>query len=473
MKRGTRTENLQSPVAWLAVGVMLSGLLPTSAHGFNAGSGQRPGTGEAHEFVAQDATADAQIEAEQDQRDREQEARDREEEKKQREQEKIEHVQELYDNGRDDLDEERYDRAIAKFTELTRIYQENAQKSTPLAQASAAQADAALYWIAFAQNKEGKRDAALATIAELKKEFPQSRWRKDAEALEIEVRQGTGQAVNPDTTNDSDLKALALQGIMNGDPQRGIPLIEKYLSGSASPKDKSKALFVLAQNGSPQSQEVLARIARGQSNPDLQRKAIEYLGMFGSAHSRDMLADIYASSNDPAMKRTVIHAYMLSGDREHILALAKGEKNDELRSAAIHNLGLTGGTNELEQLYLTESSTEAKKEILQALFLSGDSRKLAQVAQEEKDPELRREAVRCLGLQGGRQPELQSIYTKDPDRRVKEEVLNAYFIGGNASGLVAIARAEKDPELKKKAVEKLSVMGSKEANDYLMELLQK
>jgi len=59
------------------------------------------------------------------------------------------------------------------------------------------------------------------------------------------------------------------------------------------------------------------------------------------------------------------------------------------------------------------------------------------------------------------------------DRSLKEEVLNAYFISGNAKGLVAIARAEKDPGLKKKAVEKLSHMGSKEGNDYLMEILEK
>jgi len=36
-----------------------------------------------------------------------------------------------------------------------------------------------------------------------------------------------------------------------------------------------------------------------------------------------------------------------------------------------------------------------------------------------------------------------------------------------------IARSEKDPGLKKKAVEKLSLMGSKEGNDYLMEILEK
>jgi hypothetical protein len=38
---------------------------------------------------------------------------------------------------------------------------------------------------------------------------------------------------------------------------------------------------------------------------------------------------------------------------------------------------------------------------------------------------------------------------------------------------VQIARTEKDRELKKTAVSKLSLMNSKEGNDYLMELLQK
>ena len=78
-----------------------------------------------------------------------------------------------------------------------------------------------------------------------------------------------------------------------------------------------------------------------------------------------------------------------------------------------------------------------------------------------------------MGLMGGKQPELQSIYMNDSDRGVKEEVLNAYFLGGNANGLIAVARTEKDPGLKKKAVEKLSLMNSKEATNYLMELLDK
>jgi hypothetical protein len=86
---------------------------------------------------------------------------------------------------------------------------------------------------------------------------------------------------------------------------------------------------------------------------------------------------------------------------------------------------------------------------------------------------LRKAAIRDLGLMGGKDPALQTIYAKETDPGVKEEVLNAYFLAGNANALIAIARTEKDPELKKAAVSKLSLMHSKEGSDYLMELLQK
>jgi hypothetical protein len=73
----------------------------------------------------------------------------------------------------------------------------------------------------------------------------------------------------------------------------------------------------------------------------------------------------------------------------------------------------------------------------------------------------------------GKSDTLQSIYAKETDRSLKEEVLNAYFISGNAHALVAAAKSEKDPDLRKRAVEKLSLMNSKEGSEYLMDLLNK
>ncbi|HXH67421.1 MAG TPA: HEAT repeat domain-containing protein [Candidatus Limnocylindrales bacterium] len=326
--------------------------------------------------------------------------RDHQAEARDMEQERAERMQELYDEGREALDEDQFREAERSFTELVRL--------------NGPQTDAALYWMAYAQNREGKKEASLGTIAELKKRYPQSRWKKDGEALEIEVRSSTGSKANPEAQNDEDLKLLALQGLMNSNPEKAMPLVEGILNGAGSPRMKSKALFVLAQNGSPQAEDVLGKIARGQSNPDLQRKAVSYLATFGGTQAGKILAEVYRTSNDLEIKRAVIRSYIISGDHEQLGALAKGEANAELRKEAIRNLGIVGG-----------------------------------------------------------QADLQALYVKETDRSVKEEIINAYFIGGDAKELIATARAEKDPELKKKAVEKLSLMGSKEANDYLMELLQK
>jgi HEAT repeat protein len=434
-----------------------------------------PSGARAHRFMASPRTAadfapDPQHvqDQEQEKREREQEAREREEEKrergqeaKEREQEKIEQLQELYEDGREDLDDDRYEQATAKFKEL--------------ADMNGPQTDAALYWKAYAENKTGKRDTALSTIADLKRRFPQSRWLKDAGALEIEVRQSTGQPAKPADQSDEELRMLVIQGLMNSDPERAMPLLEKVLNGSASPKEKSKALFVLAQNGSPQGREIIARIARGQSNPELQRKAVEYLGLFGGAESQKTLAEIYASTGDASIKHAILRGYMISGNHELLFAAAKNEKDESLRREAIRQLGLVHGTSQLQQLYKTESSPEVRREILQAFFLAGDSGILAQAAETEKDPEVRRAAIRNLGLIGSHEAgqALQTIYAKESDRQSKEEVLNAFFIQGNAHALVTIARSEKDPQLKKTAVSKLSLMKSKEGTDYLMELLQK
>ncbi|MGC1089377.1 MAG: HEAT repeat domain-containing protein, partial [Candidatus Acidiferrum sp.] len=366
-----------------------------------------------------------------------------------------------YSDGREALDEDRYDKASEKFGELVSM--------------NGPQTDAAMYWKAYAENKLGKRDSALTTIANLKQKFPQSRWIKDAGALEIEVRQSTGQPAHPESQPDEELKMLAITGLMNSDPQRALPLLEKVLNGTGTPKEKSKALFVIAQNGTEQSREILARIARGESNPDLQRKAVEYLGLFGGPEAHKTLADIYASTTDVAIKRAILKSYMVAGDKEHLFEAAKSEKDPALRADAIRQLGIVHAPEELHQLYQRETSTDVKKDLLQAFFLSGDGKFLAEVAQSDKDPEVRRAAIHNLGLLGSEDARnaLLAIYAKETDRENKETVLNALFIQGNAHALVTIARAEKDPELKKTAVSKLALMNSKEGNDYLMEILQK
>src|SRR5258707_9706611 len=265
--------------------------------------------------------------------------------------------------GQLDRDRSRWDQAGDNFSEA--------------AARGGARADGALYWKAYALNKLGRRDEALAAIAELRKSHPSSRWLDDARALEIEIKQAGGKPVSPESADDEELKLMALNSFMNSDPERALPLIEKLLHSSQSPKIKERALFVLTQSGSAKARQLVVQMAKGGSNPDLQMKAVHYLGVMGG---KQELGEVYAATNDAEVKHAVLHGLMVAGAKEQLLAAAKGEKSAELRQQAIHWLGTMGAEPELWQIYQGEPSAEVRQTIVHALFIGGKTHHLGESA---------------------------------------------------------------------------------------------
>jgi HEAT repeat protein len=400
-------------------------------------------------------------EREQEARELEQEAREREQEARELAQEKIDRKRELYDEGTEAIDEGKLQKAIEKFNQVI--------------DGRGAHAEGALYWKAYAQNRLAQRADALETLETLRRTYPKSRWLDDAKALEVEVRQSSGQRVSPEAESNEDLKLIAINSLLGTDPEQALPMLEKFLSGPQSLVLKERALFVLSQSGSPKAHEVVGRIASGSRNPELQMMAIRDLGLFGGKESRATLEEIYKSSHDAEAKRAILQSFMMSGERGRLLEVAKSEQSAELRAEAVKQLGVMGGRAELYQLYQTETSSEVKKHILQAMFVGGDVERTLGLARTEKDPELRRQAVRNLGLMGKDKTAdaLASIYSSDKDPEIKRAVIQAFFLQGNATPLIQIARQEKDMSLKKEAVQKLSLMHGKESTDFMMELLNK
>jgi HEAT repeat protein len=364
----------------------------------------------------------------------------------------------LYERGTDALDEGRWERALEAFSEAARLTGDRTEGS--------------LYWKAYAENKLGRRGDAVATIGELKRRFPKGRWTNDAAALEVEV---AGRNARPESESDDELKLIAINSLVHSDPERAIPLLQKILQGPQTPKMKERALFVLAQSGSSQARQIVADIARGRSNPGLQEKAIKYLGLFGGKESRQILAEIYASSPSVEARERILKSFMTAGDRERVLAAARGEKDARLRAAAARLLGVMGARQELWDLYRTESDREVKDAIVQGMFVAGDAEHISELARNEKDPELRHRAIKKLGLLGRTRTGdiLLSIYRGDKDPEARRAALQGLFVQNNAHALVELARAEKDREWKQEIVQKLSVMHDKEATDYLIEILNK
>jgi HEAT repeat protein len=368
---------------------------------------------------------------------------------------------ELYEKGTEALDDGAWDEASAAFRSVANL--------------KGRRADAALYWLAYAHSKQGQGADALAALDELRRGHPQSRWAKEAKVLELEIRQKSGQPTNPESVADEDLKLMALNGLLNTDPDQAIPLLEKFLKADQSPKLQDRALFVLCQSDSPRAREIVRRIARGESNPDLQRRAIQNLGIFGGEESRQELQQIYASNSNPEVRKGVLQAFMVSGENDRVLEAARTEKDPDVRAHAIHMLGAMGAQDELWAMYQAESSSQAKKALLQALGVGGAVERLLEAARTEKNMEVRLDAIRMLGPFAGpaHAGAIMEIYKDGTDPRVREAALQALFVQGNVKALIEIARTEKDPELRKQAVTHLSVMGSKEATAFLLEILNK
>jgi HEAT repeats len=367
------------------------------------------------------------------------------------------HEDELYSSAKDALDNSEYDNAIKQFDEVIRIH--------------GRRADGAMYFKAYALGKAGNKAQGLTTIGELRKQYPKSTWLRDAGVLEQELRGGG----NPDNISDEELKMLALQSLLNTDPEKAIPLLDKVIQGNYSSKLKDKALFVLSQSGSEKAQQILMTLAKSNTQPDLQKRAIRYMGMNSNAHNRAVLKEIYNSSADVSVKKSVFQAWLMGGDREDVLAVARTEKNPELRREAIRYLGMLGGQAELRQLYKEATDPEAKENLLQALGMAGDVKGLTEAAATEKDPHVRAHAIRSLGMFGGDEAgsTLVTIYNSNTDFETRKEVANALFLHGAGKELVGLARKETNPQMKRELIQKMSLMSSPEISDYMMEIFNK
>src|SRR5262249_22323349 len=244
---------------------------------------------------------------------------------------------ETYEAAQDALNGEEFADAVTGFDNVIKMH--------------GRKADAATYWKAYALNKQGNKAQALTTIAELRKNYPQSKYLREAGVLEVEMKSSTGHPANLENVpQDEELKLLALQSLINSDPERAIPILDKVIHGNESPKMKDKALFVLSQSSAEKAQQSLLSVAKAGNDPDLQKRAIRDRGMNGNSRNRAVLKEIYNSSANVEIKKAVFHGWLMCGAKDDVLAVAQQEKSPELRKEAIHYLGIMGGRSELRQL---------------------------------------------------------------------------------------------------------------------------
>ncbi len=307
-----------------------------------------------------------------------------------------------YQQGLNELDAHQWQEAISSF----KAY----------ASRGAGNADAALYWMAYAQARNGESAAALETLALLRSKFPATNWLKDAEALEFEVRSAAGYPVHFGAATDAGLKLMAANKLMQSNPGKAFPTLEKVLVSSDPERVKEQALYVLAQTPTPEANKLLTSVAAGNSNLALQLQAIRLMGMVGNKASQKNLTTLYTLTPDPKVKSTILRSSTAEDSVPFLEHVAKTDLNPTMRVTAIQSLA--------------------------ALNKGGDSDLLVSVFETDKNPEVRAAVLTALGNQR------------------------------NGNALITLAKQEKDPRVKAEIIGRMAPIDSKDVADYLTSVLK-
>jgi hypothetical protein len=153
----------------------------------------------------------------------------------------------LYAEGTRAINEGRWADAVKLFTQAVSLKSDHA--------------DAALYWKAYAENRQGQTKPALDTCQQLRSDFPKSRWMEECGALEIEIHAKIGKPVQPKAGQSDELKLLALNFLLQKDETRALAEIQDILNSDASQKLKDGALFLMGQHHSDETYPQIVRLS--------------------------------------------------------------------------------------------------------------------------------------------------------------------------------------------------------------------
>lgn len=334
------------------------------------------------------------------------------------------------------------------------------------------QGDAASYWMAYAYFKAGRRNEGERELRRLERNYPDSRWVKEGQALRIEYQDPDKSAANIASgalEMDEEMKLFALMQLMERNPERTMPLVLDMAQNARSESTRRDALFLLAVSDEPEAQKALADIARNNNDPEMQRQAIEMLGVM---EATDELQALYPTQ-DHGTRVKIIESLSIAGDTEMLRQILATESDPELRKAAIFGVAMHGDSDTrefAEEIYNAAQSVDEKLTVLDAMVMMDDAEDLAlKILKTESDPRLQMHAIHMLGIMDAT-AELAELYNDMPDKNVRMAVLEALSIADNSDALVEILESEKDPELRSVAVQMLAINGSPEATRYLVEM---
>ncbi|HET6976702.1 MAG TPA: HEAT repeat domain-containing protein [Pyrinomonadaceae bacterium] len=339
--------------------------------------------------------------------------------------------------------------------------------------------DAALYWLAYTQQRLAEYDRARTTLERLLEKYPNTAWKDDARVLlaqvpgyamkaaasdeliqqlklgttitpkfedmyvltpgapaaPIAVKPGMAQTIAPsvwsvgegsnDSADDDDpceFKIVVLQALFQTDVQRGIMAATDWLKPGSTQtvRCKGAALTLLGRNGGKSATPVILGVARSEPDLKLRARAISALGASNDDSVVDALRDFALNSPDNDIVEASLYA----------LSRHTGER----AIAVLSDIAISGKATTQRKLAISSIATRPGEPAVDALLRIYDA---------DQTVEIRRSVIAGFG------------------NRKSERA---------GAKLFEIARGSDVVELRKAAISAISRRGGDKAIEFLLSL---
>jgi HEAT repeat protein len=329
--------------------------------------------------------------------------------------------------GRALLSEEKWAQAVSTFSRYVNDYPSDKNL------------DAAMYWLAYAYEKQNKNAEADGVLQSLLGRFPKSTWADDAKVLSARLKGKSGVAVAVDENDPNDeLRIIALKTLCENDRLGCSARVGEVLRTSKSARVKEAAIILLGRYGGTEAVPSLIQMSRNEPDAKLRMRAISALGSTNDERALDVLREIAIGAvyADNSPTDSAIHA-LASHDNPRAVAVlgeiaARGQ-NLKARTHAVELLARRRGDNvvdELLRLYDAVPDLQVKKYVVAAFGSRKDPRalnKLIEIARSASDVQLRAQAIRAIPNRGDEQDldVLLPLYDSERENELRSHLLSA------------------------------------------------
>lgn len=264
------------------------------------------------------------------------------------------------------------------------------------------------------------------------------------------------------------MKVAALNALQQMDAARARPVLRKLLArrdqGSACLR--RKAVFLVAQQDEPGTEDILLESVRADPDPEVRRQAVFWLSQVGTERAVGALDSILRFSNDPEIQDKAVFALSQHGSAKAQQALRTYAERPEVPEGMKEKAIFWIGQNEtpenaafLRSLYARLKSQDLKKKVLFSLSQMGgeeNGRWLLGIARDTgQGIEMRKQALFWAGQGGVSIGELTKLYGNVGDQQMREQLIFVYSQRDERQALdqlIDIAKRDPNPDLRKRAL---------------------